>query len=69
MSTFTVIMLAIVAYFAVGGVIMGLIDEAILYDDVLFWPVHVLVWLTEVMVDLGYALKGVANSWRFIKND
>ena len=58
MSTFTVIMLAIVSYFVIGGFIMGLINESnFIMNRVYFWPVHVMAWLIEIGGNLGEAVR------------
>ncbi len=70
MSIFTVIMLAIVSYFMIGGFIMGLIDDSYhIMEYVWFWPVHVINWFTELMFDLGYGLREVVDGWRARGND
>ena len=70
MSTFTVIMLAIVAYFVIGGFIMGLIDDS--YNSmnyVYFWPVHVMAWLITLGGELGEGAKDLLRIWRNRKHD
>ena len=65
MSTFTVIMLAIVAYFIIGGFIMGLIDNSQqIMEYVYFWPVHIMAWLIEVGEDLAEGVKEIVGKWR-----
>lgn len=65
MSTFTVIMLAIVAYFIIGGFIMGLIDNSQqIMCYVYFWPVHVMAWFIEIGTDLAEGVKEIVGKWR-----
>lgn len=65
MSTFTVIMLAIVGYFIVGGFIMGLIDDSNhIMENVWFWPVHIMAWLIEIGEDVGEGVKELIVKWR-----
>lgn len=53
MSIFTTIGLTIVAYFAVGGLILGLIKyDFELVESIMFWPVIVIHYICEVIDDL-----------------
>lgn len=56
MSHFTVIFLAIVTYFAIGGVILGLIEDDMTSCDILYWPGLVIAWFRDLAVDLGVGL-------------
>lgn len=65
MSIFTVIMLAIVSYFVIGGFIMGLIDDSDhIMSYVWFWPMHIMIWLVELGTDLAEGLKEVYSKLR-----
>lgn len=58
MSIFTTISLAIVAYFAVGGLILGLIKyDFELVESIMFWPVIVIQYIYEVIYDLWEGVK------------
>lgn len=70
MSTFSVIMLAIVAYFCIGGAIMGLIDGSFEFMEcVQFWPVHVIAWFVELAADLGDGVREFSSIRRKAVND
>ena len=70
MSTFTVIMLAIVSYFIIGGFVMGLIDDSYhIMRYVWFWPIHVMAWLIELGIDLGEGVTDLLQVRRGRKHD
>jgi hypothetical protein len=53
MSHFTVIFLSVVTYFAIGGVILGLIKGDVASGNILYWPGLVIAWLIDLVVDLA----------------
>ena len=70
MSTFSVIMLAIVAYFSIGGVVIGLIDGSFEFMEYArFWPVHIIAWIVELGADLVEGFREMSSGWRKATND
>ena len=72
MSTFTVIVLAIISYFIIGGFIMGLVDKSFwnnIMSNVYFWPVHVMACLIEFGGGFGEDFREFINRWRSRNHD
>lgn len=65
MSIFTVIGLAIVSYFIVGGLIAGLLGEGIDFTAITFWPALVIAFVVDAVSDAYEVALEMYYTWRY----